>query len=383
MILALMVIYVFALHLIFNVFKWVTPTTRNRIYVTVIGLFGIYCILLVINIFQPMSTDLRVFRYVVPISPVVSGQVTDVPIEANKPIAKDDILFQIDPRPYRYKLQQIEAALAAAEQDVPQLKAAWDAATAATANAMASRNLAKTEYEIAAKTQRSDAGAISKLEVEKARETLNEVEAALTLAQAQERQAQLAYESEIGGVNTKVAQLQAQLEAAKYDLDQTTVRAPANGRVSDIALRPGQVVASGGPVMTFVNADSYVLAATFRQEVINRINPSDEAEIALDTLPGRTLAASVSHVDRDIPQGQVVPSGQMVDTTRTSHGFVFVHLELEDDKGLDLAAGEAGAATIFTDRGQAWIPVRKVFFRWYTWLNFIITEMDIRGKRQE
>ena len=118
------------------------------------------------------------------------------------------------------------------------------------------------------------------------------------------------------------------------------------------------------------------------QEVINRIKPGDEAEIALDTYPGRTLAATVQLVDRDIPQGQVVASGRLIETARVPHGFVFVDLKLENDEGLTLAAGEAGAATVYTDRGQAWIPVRKVFFRWYTWLNYIITEMDIRGIRQ-
>ena len=78
----------------------------------------------------------------------------------------------------------------------------------------------------------------------------------------------------------------------------------------------------------------------------------------------------------------MLASGRFIDTTRVPHGFVFVDLKLEDDAGLTLSAGEAGAATVYTDRGQSWIPVRKVFFRWYTWLNFIITEMDSRGPRQ-
>ena len=102
----------------------------------------------------------------------------------------------------------------------------------------------------------------------------------------------------------------------------------------------------------------------------------------MDTLPGKTLAAKVKLVDRDIPQGQVVASGRVVDTSRALHGFVFVQLELVDDAGLPLAAGEAGAATVYTDSGTSWVPVRKVFFRWYTWINYIITEMDIRGLRQ-
>ena len=52
-----------------------------------------------------------------------------------------------------------------------------------------------------------------------------------------------------------------------------------------------------------------------------------------------------------------------------------------DDAGLDIGAGEAGAATVYTDGGRAFVPVRKAFFRWYTWLNYIMTDGDIRGLR--
>lgn len=320
MILAMMVLYIVILHLVFNVFKWATPTLRNRIYVTVAGLFGIYCMLLVINIYQPMSTDLRVFRAVVPVSATVAGQVTDVPVEANTTLDRGDVLFQVDPIPYQAAVDQLEAQL----------------------------KLARLRLEQSTRLVERSAG--SRYEME-------------------------AFEAQ-------VKQLEGGLSAARFNLEHTTVRAPTNGHVSDVALRAGQVVGPGVPVMTFVSSETYVLAATFRQEVIKRIKPGDEAELALDSLPGRTLAATVSLVDRDIPQGQVLASGRVIATTRVPHGFVFVNFELEDDEGLELAAGEAGAAAVYTDRGRAFVAVRKVFFRWYTWLNFIITDGDIRGKRQ-
>ena len=220
MILAMMVVYVFALHLIFNVFKWVNPTTRNKIYVTVVGLFFIYCILLVINVFQPMSTDLRVFRYAVPVSPLVSGQVAEVPIEANVPLEEGAVLFEIDPTPYQAQVDLLEAQLELARLRLKQ-----------------SRALAKQK-----------AGSVYEVEAFRA----------------------------------QVKQLEASLRAARFNLEHTSVRAPTSGHVSDIALRPGQVLGPGVPVMTFVS-DSYVVGATFRQEVINRIKPGDEAEVALDT----------------------------------------------------------------------------------------------------
>ena len=174
----------------------------------------VWLLLLLVVLFIPMqwgapSGNVTMYQLVVEITPNVDGTVTEVQAQTNRFTKKGEVLFEIDPRPFQYKVEQTEAALAAAEQGVPQLKAAWDAAIAATATAEAKRDLAKIEYDLAVKTQRSDAGAISQLKVKQERETLNEAEAALMLAQANERQAQLAYQSEIGGVNTKVAQLQA------------------------------------------------------------------------------------------------------------------------------------------------------------------------------
>ena len=97
MILAMMIGYIVILHLIFNVFKIVQPSTRNKIYVAVLGCFLIYCVLLVINWYQPMSTDMRVFRAVVPIRSRVSGIVSEVPVVPNVPINKGDVIFRIDP----------------------------------------------------------------------------------------------------------------------------------------------------------------------------------------------------------------------------------------------------------------------------------------------
>ena len=77
----------------------------------------------------------------------------------------------------------------------------------------------------------------------------------------------------------------------------------------------------------------------------------------------------------------VNPSGQIVDAKPVPHGRFFVELTINNAEDLRLPAGEAGAATIYTQYGKPFVPVRKVFFRWYTWINFVIPDMDIRGER--
>jgi multidrug resistance efflux pump len=135
MILAMMIGYIVILHLIFNVFKLVQPSTRNKIYVTVLGCFLIYCVVLFINYYQPMSTDLRVVRYVIPLRTRLQGVVVEVPVQPNVPLKKGDVIFRIDPRPFEVQVARLKAALAEAEQRAKMLPVDLAAAEAAVAKA--------------------------------------------------------------------------------------------------------------------------------------------------------------------------------------------------------------------------------------------------------
>ena len=104
--------------------------------------------------------------------------------------------------------------------------------------------------------------------------------------------------------------------------------------------------------------------------------------LAFDEFPDRTFSAKVKNINMGIPQGQVIARGELLDTTPVPHGRFLVQFTLDDDEDLDLPAGAAGAATVYTKGGRIFVPVRKVFFRWYTWLNYIMTEMDVRGQRE-
>ena len=95
----------------------------------------------------------------------------------------------------------------------------------------------------------------------------------------------------------QVETTRAQLENARWDLSQTTVLAPGNGTMVNVMLRPGFFVA-GMPineVMTFVD-DEYQIFALFGQNELHQVVPGNEAEITLDTYPGRIIKAHVDSV---------------------------------------------------------------------------------------
>jgi multidrug resistance efflux pump len=82
--------------------------------------------------------------------------------------------------------------------------------------------------------------------------------------------------------------LQAELDQAQYDLDQTVMRAPGPGYVTQMVLRPGMYVVPAPlrPVMVFIHTDDRQLAAGFQQNALQRVRTGDEAEVAFDGIPG-------------------------------------------------------------------------------------------------
>ena len=132
--------------LLFKKFKLVPINTYTIVTAFLGG--GVILLLLYIflSVFHPVSHDGRMYSAVVQIVPNVRGTVIEVPIEANKPLKQGDVLFRVDPKPYEYVVEQKKAALAEAQQNVMQLKAAFDQAAAGTQRAVAQFKLAQQNY---------------------------------------------------------------------------------------------------------------------------------------------------------------------------------------------------------------------------------------------
>jgi multidrug resistance efflux pump len=143
------------------------------------------------------------------------------------------VLFQIDPAPYTFKVNQLEASLAHAKQQAQQLKANYEQATASVEGL--TRQLAFQTQRLADMRKLASTKAVAEFREQETQAQYDTVQFQLQAAKASHDSARLALESEIGGVNTTVAQVLAQLEQAKWELDQTTIRAPSDGYVSTMA----------------------------------------------------------------------------------------------------------------------------------------------------
>src|SRR6476469_8218283 len=110
--LILLGIYSVIVWFIFIKKKWLPWNITSQVIVVTIPIIALTILILFMNIVAPSSHDVRAMNYVVPIVPRVTGQVTEVPIEPNRPIKKGDVLFKMDAVPFQAAVKAAEATLA-------------------------------------------------------------------------------------------------------------------------------------------------------------------------------------------------------------------------------------------------------------------------------
>jgi multidrug resistance efflux pump len=279
-----------------------------------------FLVLLLLNLclFIPMSWGAPqgpalVVRNSVSIVPDVAGEVTEVPVVANAPLKAGDVLFRIDPTPYNAQVKAIQAQLTLAEQRLSQM------------------------------TQLFEKNAGRGFDVE-------------------QRQAE-------------ADQLKAQFEGAKWNLDKTVVRAPADGYVTNLALRKGARVANLplAPVMAFIDTSDTIIGVEIAQIDARYVAPGQEVEVSFKFFQGQVFSGKVDSVLQAVSMGQLRVSG-VAATPKELPSAPFVARIRLHDAGLTqrLPAGSAGVAAIYTDHVTFAHFIRRILLRQIAILNYII-----------
>jgi len=337
------------------------------------GVAIISALLLGMNYNHPYTSEARFYFNTTPIIPAVSGVVTEVPVQGNTILKAGDILFRIDPVPFENAVKAKEAALAAAVQTTHQLRATADAAQKKLESALADRDGARDVFDRSKKLL--ETGAIAQVQFERAKNNFNAAEATAQSAKSEADRALLEAEAVVQGVNTDVARLQAELDTAKFNLEQSVVRAPTDGTVEQNFLRPGMYAASMPlrPVMIFMHTEKPKFVAAFLQNSAQRIEQGSEAEFILPAVPGRFFKGKVNAVGAYIPQGQLQPSGNLIDPEQVKgEGRILVGIQPEDDiSKYQIVPGSTAQVAIYTHHMHHLAIMRKVLLRMKSWTNFI------------
>ena len=401
----LLAIYSFFVWLIFFKFKWLPWNTVSQVIVITLPIVGLTALILGLNVVAPSSHDVRVLRYVVNVSSQVRGRVLEVPAEANRPMRKGQVLYRIDPTPYQLQVNALEAQLAntvgssreleeqlsGAEAQVSQSKSAIDQASSRVQQANSDLELARTRAgqnrELVAQ------GAGNRFDLEQADTNLRNAQTTLDGARSAEAQARSAYGQALAserqirqrmgaksdGEWAQIAQVRAQLEQAKWDLSQTVTYAPADGTPVNVQLRPGAIVVPAPitPALTFVE-DEFTVVALYEQNELFNVQPGDEAEIALETLPGEIIKAKVDSIIWAQGGGQSPLSTTLPQTGSAAMppGRFPVKLTVDPKyREFFFAAGARGNAAIYTDSVKEIQILRKIIMRVNTKINYLVLKL--------
>lgn len=300
---------------IFKIFN--IPLTKWSVPTAALGGVALLSTLFVLmNYNHPYSEISREYFVTTPIIPNVSGMVIEVPAVAMSKLNEGDILFRLDPEPFEHTVSSLTAQTVLAQAD----------ARRAT-ELLKTRNI----------SQRDADAAFARLE-----------------------------------------NLSGDLATAEYELDETIIRAPTDGYVAQMTLRPGMraVAAPLRPVMIFVHKESKYFIGWFRQNSLLRLIEGSDAEVAFDGIPGKVFTGKVATVIPALAEGQVQPSGNLINPLAAPFpGRVAVLIDITDpefDAFEGIVPGGAYAqAAIYSEHFHHVAVLRKILLRMSSWLNYL------------
>lgn len=369
--------YALVVWLVFFKFKWMKFNIAWGVVSVSVGLHLLLIFMIGLRFVAPYSTDAKIIQHTIQLIPRLPEPtlVTAVLVEPNVPVKKGQPLFQFDRRPYEYKVKQLEAELAKAKQDVLVLKADIQINAEKILRLQSELEYAKYQEKLSVDLAKQGAG--PEEDAQKWAARVAAYSASIKEAQAEKTRAQLRYTSEINGVNTTVAQVQAELNQARYYLDNTLMVAPEDGYIINLQVRPGMVagIVRLGAIASFiVDADRYLLA-TFFQENLKYVKPGQPVEAALDLYPGQIFTGKVEAIWHGSGAGQLLPSGKLPKflyvPTEIPQGQFAVAIRLDDKDQSRFPIGTQGRAAIYTNADSGFAVLRRIGIRAYTWSNWL------------
>jgi membrane fusion protein (multidrug efflux system) len=238
------------------------------------------------------TDDAQLKQDIVSVSAQVNGPVIEVRVRNGAQVKQGDLLYRIDPAPYRVALEQAQAQLAAARLATTQLRtqAAGTGAdiTGSQANLQIKRNALARQQALLKQgfTTRSDYD-----------DALNEVRTAEMQLEDAKARAANASAAIAPGEQPSIAQAQAAVYMARLDLSRTEVRAPMDGIIENAdKLQVGQMAVQGVGMLSLVHSKGAWVEANFKEKDVGRMVPGQKAKIEVDAYPGVDFPAHVQSI---------------------------------------------------------------------------------------
>jgi multidrug resistance efflux pump len=309
------------------------PVRRWTLIVLAI-VFVVFLYSIVADRTTPYTSQAVVQAYVLRVAPEVAGRVLEIGVTDNQHVKAGELLFRIDPEPFKIALEQAEAKIAGVGQTI-------GANTAAVASAQERLTEARAKRDNTVEQANRVLELVKKGVYAKAREDRAKAEIEAAQASVREAEAELEKAKEQlgpqGAENPQLREALAAAEKAKLDISRATVIAPSDGVVTNLQLTLGQFIGVGQAALTFIDARDVWFSANFRENSLETIKPDLPAEIVLDVFPGRVFQGKVESLGWGVAQGSIDPATGLPKVnapsglTRTPQSFpVRINLDQKD-----------------------------------------------------
>ena len=243
--------------------------------------------------YYPSTDDAYIRAHVVHIAAQVSGPVSNVYVKENQFVKQGELLFDIDPAPFRIALERAQAQLDITKQEVSASEAAVHVAQAQVEEKQSqfidARDNNRRILALVAKGQQPKSAG------DNARAALQTAKAALAAAKSEliEAKSNLGLS---GAGNARLRAVESAIAQAQLDLQHTKITAPADGIVSNVNIRPGAMVQVGMSLFALVENGYWWVDANYKETDLLRIKSGQPADITVDIYPGHHFKGVVESV---------------------------------------------------------------------------------------
>ena len=293
------------------------------------------------------TDDAQIKQDIVSVSPQVTGPVIQALVRNGSQVKRGDLLFRIDPAPFRVALEQAQAQLAAARLATTLLRTQASGTGGDIVGSQA--NLQIKQNAFARQQALLKQGFTTRADYDDA---FNEVRTAeQQLADARARAAN-AHAALAPGEQPSVAQAQAAVDQAQLNLSRTGVRAPMDGAIENADnLQVGQMAVTGLGMLSLVHSQSAWVEANFKEKDVGRMVPGQKATITVDAYSGMKFNGHVQSVGAGTgSQFSLLPAqnanGNWVKVTQR----VPVRIAFDGKPAKPMISGLSVTATVYFDK---------------------------------
>jgi multidrug resistance efflux pump len=329
--------------------------------------------------FTPYTRQARVEGFVVGVAPKVAGVVTRVWVKNNQEVEKGQRLFEIDPSQYRIALEKAQSDLETTQRQVDAGMAGVESARANLRAAMANEEKTQKDAERQRRMHARDPGTISVRRLEASQASWEQAQAKVAVAEAEIQRAI----EQMGGDEDDNAQLKAAKSAvakAALDLDNTVVKAPSRGVITDLRADVGQFAGTGAPVMTFIAIHDVWISAEFTENNLGHLEVGSPADLVFDSVPGQVFTGRIRSIGLGVSAGQAQPAGNLPqidnnrDWLRQSQRFpVAISFDPTEQDRLrgQVRVGGQVEAMVFSEGHPFLRQVGHLYMRLMSWVSYL------------